>query len=539
MAAYIPALKDRILCATRSHQRQQLTLNYRPSVYKHWSSDSMDKALDTVLNKGWSIRQASESYSVPRSTLGDRVSGRTINHTKSWPKKILTDEEEEVLVNFLIGCATVGYAKTRAEVMTMINQLNKSRGLVGTVSSGWWEGFSKRHPCLTLRIAPCVSQQRHISSHPTVLNQYFDVLEETLTEYDLMKKPNCIFNMDETGVAMEPDQPKGIFLKGERRPMMLSSGLKGQFTVVGCVSAAGFCLPPFVIIDRKRFNPAFAEGEVPGTAYGLSHNGWMDQELFRLWFKDHFLKYIPTRPVILLMDGHRSHYNPETIRFASKNGVVLFTLPPNTTHMSQPLDRSCFGPLKTAWREVCHRFMCNSGQTVSRFSFSHLLHEAWDIAMTRKNIISGFKVTGIFPFDRKALVPEPEDDTSPYLPLLTPRRHTNRRVIVDDVTLDNSHFSNDISDSSFESSLTLLPRRSSFSEMLRYPSPIPVPKSNPQSKESRVLTSDENLKRIEEKEREREEIAKEKARKKELREQRKLDKANVTIIDKRALMADY
>ena len=63
---------------------------------------------------------------------------------------------------------------------------------------------------------------------------------------------------------MEPDQPKGIFLKGERRPMMLSSGLKGQFTVVGCVSAAGFCLPPFVIIDRKRFNPAFAEGEVPG-----------------------------------------------------------------------------------------------------------------------------------------------------------------------------------------------------------------------------------------------------------------------------------
>uniref|UniRef100_A0A1X7U3F2 Uncharacterized protein n=1 Tax=Amphimedon queenslandica TaxID=400682 RepID=A0A1X7U3F2_AMPQE len=135
--------------------------------------------------------------------------------------------------------------------------------------------------------------------------------------------------------------------------------------------------------------------------------------------------------------------------------------------------------------------------------------------------MSGFKVTGIFPFDRKALVPEPEDDTSPYLPLLTPRRHTNRRVIVDDVTLDNSHFSNGISDSSFESSLTLLPRRSSFSEMLHYPSPIPVPKRNPQSKESRVLTSDKNLKRIEEKK-----IAKEKARKKELTEQKKIDKAN-------------
>ena len=34
-----------------------------------------------------------------------------------------------------------------------------------------------------------------------------------------------------------------------------------------------------VIFDRKSMNPDLAEGEVPGTTYGLSPNGWMDSEL--------------------------------------------------------------------------------------------------------------------------------------------------------------------------------------------------------------------------------------------------------------------
>ena len=40
-----------------------------------------------------------------------------------------------------------------------------------------------------------------------------------------------------------------------------------------------------------------------------------------------FLACIPKhRPVILLMDGHLSHYCPETIHMAAKERVVLCTL---------------------------------------------------------------------------------------------------------------------------------------------------------------------------------------------------------------------
>ena len=183
---------------------------------------------------------------------------------------------------------------------------------------------------MTLRAAASLSRACAAASDPSSLTRYFEILQDTLEEYDIIGKPNQIFNMDEIGMSFEPKHPKGIFPVGDKRPAMFSSGNKGQVTVVGCVSAAGFCMPPMVILDQKTLALYLTTGEVAGTIYGLTSSGWMHQE--------RFLKYIPAcRPVLLLMDGHKSHYNPETIRLATTAEIILFTLP-------QPLDRSCFGP---------------------------------------------------------------------------------------------------------------------------------------------------------------------------------------------------
>ena len=70
------------------------------------------------------------------------------------------------------------------------------------------------------------------------------------------------------------------------------------------------------------------QGEVPGTMYVLSDNGWVDSEIFDLWFLHHFLMYAPpARPLLLLLDGHYSHYNPTTIHTAASEGVIIFCLP--------------------------------------------------------------------------------------------------------------------------------------------------------------------------------------------------------------------
>lgn len=102
-----------------------------------------------------------------------------------------------------------------------------------------------------------------------------------------------------------------------------------------------------VIFDRKALKPDMTVGEVPGTFYGLSESGWMDSELFEEWFKHHFLRYAPPiRPLILLLDGHSSHYQPNFIRTALAEKVIIFCLPPHSTHILQPLDNGVFGSLK-------------------------------------------------------------------------------------------------------------------------------------------------------------------------------------------------
>lgn len=68
------------------------------------------------------------------------------------------------------------------------------------------------------------------------------------------------------------------------------------------------------------------------------------------------LACVCVRPILLLMDGHSSHYSPMVIQEAAKKKIILFTLPPHTTHLFQPLDKGCFGPFKSYWKWVCHLF---------------------------------------------------------------------------------------------------------------------------------------------------------------------------------------
>ena len=418
-------------CTHKLHHESHSGTLQRPSKLKLWSAESMDQAMNAVLNEGMNIRHAAEHYAVPKSTLGDRISGRVLPGSTSGPRRILNDGEEEELVAFLRRCASVGLSKSRKELLALVQAIAESKGTQHLITGGWWNSFIKRHPDITLRAPVPLSQARSRATDVEVIDNYFDLLEATLQEYDLLGKPGQIFNLDESGFPLNPKPPKGVFDKGTKNPFAYCTGDKAQITVLACVNAIGNGLPPMVIFDRQTFPIELATGEIPGTIYGFSHSGWIDQDLFDKWFDKHFLRYAPAaRPLLLLMDGHSSHYHPGTIRKAAENKVVLFVLPPNTTHLTQPLDKGCFGPLKSKWSEVCHKYMAkNPGKVVNRFVFSQLLHEAWTDAMTSLNIKAGFRTTGIYPLDRNAVavkIQKPTMDTDAsknelhFLPLCSP-----------------------------------------------------------------------------------------------------------------------
>ena len=186
-----------------------------------------------------------------------------------------------------------------------------------------------------------------IGSDPKIIKKYFDLLEESLVNNDILDKPSQIFNLDETGMPLDPTPPRVVSGRGAKHPSAPASGDKLKITVMACCSAAGYAIPPFVIFDRLTLKPELTVGEVPGTIYGLSRKGWIDGDLFDMWFMRHFLMHAPpVRPLLVLMDGHSSHFQPSVIQRATKERVIMFTLPPHTSRLTQLLDKGCFGPSK-------------------------------------------------------------------------------------------------------------------------------------------------------------------------------------------------
>ena len=224
-------------------------------------------------------------------------------------------------------------------------------GVGRSLTVGWWDKFSKHHPELALRTPATLSMSRASATTKDCIDGYFDVFEKVLDDNGLHDQPSLIFNMDETGFPLDPKPMKTVHERGEKNPISVSSGSKSRVTVVACVSATGQTIPPLIIWKRKTMSPDMAIGEVPGTQYGFSDSGWMQAKLFDSWFRKHFMRYAPaSRPLLLLLDGHSSHYCPDTINLAAENGIIIFTLPPNTTHLTQPLDKGIFGPFKMHWK---------------------------------------------------------------------------------------------------------------------------------------------------------------------------------------------
>ena len=97
--------------------------------YKTWSEEKMERAVNSVCHDGVSIRKAAEIYRVPKTTLGDRVSGLVLPGTTCSSMRYLTDEEGNELASFIIGSASICYPKTIKELLVIVQTILFSRGI--------------------------------------------------------------------------------------------------------------------------------------------------------------------------------------------------------------------------------------------------------------------------------------------------------------------------------------------------------------------------------------------------------------------------
>ena len=73
-------------------------------------------------------------------------------------------QEEEELASFILQIARIGYPRTKAQILALVQQIIENKGIKAIVSNGWWERFLQRHSQLPLRSAVPLSMKHAIAT---------------------------------------------------------------------------------------------------------------------------------------------------------------------------------------------------------------------------------------------------------------------------------------------------------------------------------------------------------------------------------------
>ena len=197
----------------------------RPSKRKQWTEEQMLSAIDTVRN-GMTANKAAIMHGIPRSTLKDRLSGRVHHGTKPGPRPYLQPSEEKELTDYLRTAAKIGYGKTRREVKNIAENVAREKGILKAtrISNGWWRRFMERNPSLRLRRGDPTAGVRMDAVNADNIRGYYALLREVYDEFDFENHPERVYNMDETGVPLDPRPPKVTAAKGQKKVRYCSSG---------------------------------------------------------------------------------------------------------------------------------------------------------------------------------------------------------------------------------------------------------------------------------------------------------------------------
>ena len=172
------------------------------------------------------------------------------------------------------------------------------------------------------------------------------MLEEVIQEKNLFDKPQHIWNCDESGFPSDPKKVKVVSVRGKTAYRVTAGAGRENTTTLAVANAAGKALPPLIVFQGKNCQSTWrSENCIPGTWYGCSENGWMTTELFAEWFRE-FCEKVNERPLVLLYDGHLTYVSVVVMRKAREENITIIKFPPHVTDILQPLDITCFGPLK-------------------------------------------------------------------------------------------------------------------------------------------------------------------------------------------------
>ena len=113
-------------------------------------------------------------------------------------------------------------------------------------------------------------------------------------------------------------------------------------------------MPPYVVYKAEHLWDTWVVRGPKGPRYIRSKSGWFEMICFLGRFFTLLLPYCKklSGPKVLIGDNLSSHISSDVLQACQGNDIRFVCLPPNSTHLHQPLAVAYYRPMKRHWRDI-------------------------------------------------------------------------------------------------------------------------------------------------------------------------------------------
>lgn len=387
--------------------------NLKSKIYRTPDPENMAKAINAIESKSLSIRKAAAKFSVNYSAVYRRLKRKPGLVKPHGGQPALNTNEESFIVSRIQICADWGYPldafTLRMLVKQYLDEIGKTvrRFKNNIPGRDWAYSFLRRHKKeISERFCQNIKRSRAAVSRE-VITEYFKLLEKELKDVP----PQNILNYDETNLSDDPGRKKVIVRRGCKYPERIMNSSKSSTSIMFSAAGDGTILPTYVVYKAVHLYDSWTKNGPKYTRYNRTKSGWFDGECFEDWVRTIAIPYLKklSGKKILIGDNLSSHVSIEIIRLCLEHDIHFIYLPPNSTHLTQPLDVAFFAPLKRHWRQILEQWKLKAGKNMScvpKDKFPRLLNSLMKKILLNgpNNVISGFKKCGIAPINNEEVL---------------------------------------------------------------------------------------------------------------------------------------
>ena len=350
------------------------------------------------MEKGLSVRKAAALHAVPSTTLRDRVLNHVSVDAAMGPPPVFTKEERAQILEHFKIMGNLGYGYTRQEITDLATDFAAIIGKkirTDNLTLRWFDKFRRDFPDISSVKKKDIEKSRGNAISEEKIQNYFTALGEVMEQYDLFDKPDLVFNVND--MVVSHDHGSSHVANKEDNPAK-------SYTVIGCGSASGVVIPPYLIFPGVIMNSKLLENTTPGTDGCVSEAGVSNGQIFRKYLEEHFLKFIPDRNdrhILLIINGISWLISVGLFEWAKERKIIILVLPAQTNHILEPIDVECSGLFKKIYSIDAQK---QKGPVARlRYSVASLVSTAYSKAFSSGNLRTAFCKTGIHPFNPDAI----------------------------------------------------------------------------------------------------------------------------------------